>query len=255
MPMKLNKITKFEKKNNMNINVYTSEDKETKYPLHLSKEKNKEVINMFFFDNHYSLIKNFSRFCGSSHKYNCPHCLKSYSNTDCYKNHIDLCQNLNEKGSHVIMPKENTFTKYNDYSKENRLPVVMYSDFESFLEDCNDEKRKYITKKHVANSYRLIIKSDVDLGIKLEYSYVGKDTDIHFVKLLSVLNKVITNKLKMLQEKHKKIKLTDKETIDFFSTKQCSLCKKDVMDAHKTGKVKGFVHRKCYVDKVKIKIL
>ena len=39
---------------------------------------------MFFFDNHYSLIKSFSKFCGSSHKYNCSHCLKSYSNTDCY---------------------------------------------------------------------------------------------------------------------------------------------------------------------------
>ena len=118
------------------------------------------------------------------------------------------------------MPKENTFTKYNDYAKENRLPVVMYADFESSLENYNDEKRKYITKKHVSNSYRLIIKSDVDLGIKLEYSYVGKDTDINFVKLLSVLNKFITNKLKMLQEKNNKlkIKLSDKETMNFFAT-------------------------------------
>ena len=86
MPMKLMKIMKFEKANNVNINVYTSEDQDTKYPIHISKQKNKETINLFYYNNHYSLIKNFSRFCGTSHKYNCPHCLKSYSNTDCYKN-------------------------------------------------------------------------------------------------------------------------------------------------------------------------
>ena len=94
MPMKIIKIMKFEKSNNVNINVYTSEDKDTKYPIHISKQQNKEVINLFYYNNHYSLIKNFSRFCGTSHKYNCPNCLKSYSNTDCYKKHVLLCQDL-----------------------------------------------------------------------------------------------------------------------------------------------------------------
>ena len=138
MPMKLNKISKFEKKNKVNINVYTSENKETKYPLHLSKEKNKEVINLFFYDNHYSLIKTFSRFCGTTHQYSCPYCLKSYANTECYKRHVNMCQDLNENGSNIIMPKENTYTKFNDYAKQKKLPIVMYADFESSLEKCHD---------------------------------------------------------------------------------------------------------------------
>ena len=117
MPMKLIKIMKFEKANNVNINVYTSEDQDTKYPIHISKQKNKETINLFYYNNHYSLIKNFSRFCGTSHKYNCPHCLKSYSNTDCDKKHVALCQDLNEKGSHIKMPLKDTFTSFTDYAK------------------------------------------------------------------------------------------------------------------------------------------
>ena len=257
MPMKLNKISKFEKKNNVNINVYTSEDKETKYPLHLSKEKNQEVINMFFFDNHYSLIKNFSRFCGSSHKYNCPHCLKSYSNTDCYKNHIALCQDLNEKGSNVIMPKENTFTKFNDYAKQKKLPVVMYADFESSLEKCNDEKRKYIASKHVANSYRLIIKTDLDLQIPLEYSYVGKDTDIHFVKLLTDIDKKITFRLRELNKIFEKPILNEEEKLIYSKSNICSICTNQINfdpknykvrdHCHFTGRFLGAAHNNCNI--------
>ena len=141
-PMKLTQITKFEKNNNVNINIYTSKNKETKYPLHSSKQNNKEVINLFFFDKHYSLIKNFSRFCGTSHKYSCPYCLKSHANTDCYKNHVSMCQNLNSNGSNIIMPKENTFTCFNDYAKLNKAPLVMYANFESTLEKHQDDNKK-----------------------------------------------------------------------------------------------------------------
>ena len=242
MPMKLNKISKFEKKNNVNVNVFTSEDKETKYPIHLSKEKNKEVINMFFFNNHYSLIKNFSRFCGSSHKYNCPYCLKSYSNTECYKNHISLCQTLNEKGSHIIMPKENTYTKFNDYAKQKKLPVVMYADFESSLENCNDEKRKYITKKHVANSYRLIIKTDLDLQLPLEYSYVGKDTDIHFVQLITNIDKKITLRLRELNKLFEKPILNEEEKLIYSQSNICSICTNQITFDPKNYKVRDHCH-------------
>ena len=193
-PMKLTQISKFEKNNNVNINIYTSEDSETKYPIHLSKQNNKEVINLFFFDNHYSLIKNFSRFCGTTHKYNCQYCLKSYANTNCYKNHVSMCQSLNSSGSNIVMPKEDTCTSFTDYSKLKKSPLVMYADFESSLEKHQDDNKKYIVSKHVANSYRLLIKTELDLGIDLEYFYVGKDTDIHFVQLLSLLNTQITLK-------------------------------------------------------------
>ena len=191
MPMKINNISKFEKDNNVNINVYMLESEDTKaknplkIPIHISKQNNDEIINLFLHNEHYSLIKNYSRFCGGSHQYNCPRCLKGYKNTNCYKNHLLLCKELNENGSTVVMPKEGTFTKFNDYNKQKRLPVVMYADFESSLMKHTDENKKYIKAKHTANSYRLKIVSDVELDIPLNYEYVGVDTDIHFVKLIT----------------------------------------------------------------------
>ena len=255
MPMKIIKIMKFEKSNNVNINVYTSEDKDTKYPIHISKQQNKEVINLFYYNNHYSLIKNFSRFCGTSHKYNCPNCLKSYSNTDCYKKHVLLCQDLNENGSHIKMPLKDTFTSFTDYAKKKKMPVVMYSDFESSLENYNDDKKKYIVAKHVSNSYRLIIKTELDLGIPLEYDYVGKDTDIHFVKLLCDLDIKITTKLRELNKIHEKPILNEAEKISYSENNHCILCNKNIPynpknykvrdHCHFTGKYLGPAHQCC----------
>ena len=254
-PMKLTQIANFEKNNNININVYTAEDKDTKYPIHLSKQDNKEVINLFFYDNHYSLIKNFSRFCGSSHKYNCQYCLKSYANTNCYKNHVSMCQSLNSKGSNIIMPKENTFTTFTGYSKMKKCPIVMYADFESSLEKHHDDNKKYIVSKHVANSYRLIIKTELELDIDLEYSYVGKDTDIHFVQLLSKLNTQITLKLRELAKIHDKPILSKEEQLAYKQCTICSLCNKIIQydpknnkvrdHCHFTGKYLGAAHQNC----------
>ena len=219
------------------------------------KEKNREVINLFFYDNHYSLIKTFSRFCGSTHQYSCPYCLKSYVNTESYKRHVNMCQDLNENGSNIVMPKENTYTKFNDYAKQKKLPIVMYADFESSLEKCVDKERKYITSKHVANSYRLLIKTDLDLELPLEYSYVGKNTDIHFVKLLTNLDKKINLKLKELSNKHDKPILNEEEKINYAKSKLCCICNEEITfnpknykvrdHCHFTGKFLGAAHNNC----------
>lgn len=255
MPMKVNKITKFEKNNGVNINVYMVDNlkNETKIPIHISKQTNDEVINLFFHDDHYSLIKNYSRFCGGGHDHTCPNCMKSYANTNCYKHHLEICKELNENGSAIIMPKENTITQFNDYAKQKRLPVVIYADFESSLMKHEDEKKKYITTKHTANSYRIRIVSDVSLNIPLDYEYVGEDTDIHFVKTITELDRTITYRLRALSEKNIKPKLTRAEQLAFSSSVNCSLCGTELNDdrvrdhCHFTGKYCGAAHQTCNV--------
>ena len=166
-----------------------------------------------------------------------------------------MCQDLNENGSNIIMPKENTYTKFNDYAKQKKLPIVMYADFESSLEKCHDEERKYITSKHIANSYRLLIKTDLDLELPLEYSYVGKNTDIHFVKLLTSLDKKINLKLKELNNKHDKPILNEEEKINYAKSKLCCICNEEITynpknykvrdHCHFTGKFIGAAHNNC----------
>lgn len=250
-PMKINNIKKFEKHNSVNINVYTSESKDNKYPLHISKEKNKETISLYLFNNHYSLIKNFSRFCGGSDKYNCPYCLKKYGNRESYSNHIQYCQEFNENGSFVTMPEPNTFTYFTDFAKQKKLPIVLYADFESSLQKSND--KKYIVASHIANSYRIKIVSPLNLGdIPLDYEYIGENCDIHFVTLLSELNNKLTNKLKCFNNLNKLPILSHSEELSFQSSTLCSICNSEIGNnvkvrdhCHFSGKYLGAACRSC----------
>lgn len=106
-PMPLSKIPFFEKRNNVTIHVYTvEEDDKTRISLYRSKADHKEIINLFYYNNHYSLIKNWSRFTGSDKQHVCPNCFWKYSNTECFNKHLINCHNLNENGSLVKMPSD-----------------------------------------------------------------------------------------------------------------------------------------------------
>ena len=251
MPMKIHKISKFEKANQVCINVYMYENK-IQVPLHISKENFDEIINLFHHDNHYSLIKNFSRFCGEK-KNVCPRCMKFCYKEDALKNHLVYCRDLNKNGGRDLMPKENTVTKFNDYAKQIRLPVCMYADFESSLVKHSIDKKAYVTTKHQANSWRLRIETDVKLGIPLNYEYVGEDADIAFVKKLTELNATITLKLNVLKKKHDKPILNQEEENQFQCQENCQLCHQvlgsdRVRDhCHFTGKYRGACHNICNI--------
>jgi hypothetical protein len=55
-----------EKKKNITIHVYTVDEKDEKVKILLYRSKNKtdEVVNLFFYNKRYSLIKSWSRFSG-----------------------------------------------------------------------------------------------------------------------------------------------------------------------------------------------
>ena len=208
-PMALSKITHFEKKNNITIHVYSVDEKDEKVRISLYRSKNKtdEVINLFYYNKHYSLIKSWSRFSGGDKEHVCPNCFWRYSNRVCYNNHLKNCENLNDNGSLVVMPKDKEIidkdtgrkytvepkTFYNNYKKQKKLPVVIYADFECNLEPfVYEDKSKLIKKKHdiqnkvgvlakhCPNTYRIHIESSVEVGIPLDYEYSGENVDLHY---------------------------------------------------------------------------
>jgi len=84
-----------------------------------TKQKNDEVISLFLHDNHYSLIKTYSRFCGGDKEYTCPNCMSSYANAKCYKTHLKFCKELNANGTRYIMPEKGTVTEFSDHKNKN----------------------------------------------------------------------------------------------------------------------------------------
>ena len=68
MPMKVSDITRFEAKNNLVINVYTYSTYSKSIEIVHHSKGDKEPINLFLYNNHYSLIKNWKLLFGQGHK-------------------------------------------------------------------------------------------------------------------------------------------------------------------------------------------
>lgn len=98
-PVSLSKMTKFEKQNNISINVFGFEEGEI-FPLYLSKLSNghKEVDLLYLADDtnqHFCWIKNLDRFLRSTNKHNrhfyCRRCLYGFTKQNLLDAHRPYC--------------------------------------------------------------------------------------------------------------------------------------------------------------------
>ncbi|XP_043287506.1 uncharacterized protein [Venturia canescens] len=107
-PMTLDQIGRFEKMNNLSINVY-SENKEVILPVRVSKEKKERHINLLYIEDvsgcgigHFAWIKNLSRLVNSQlntdghKKYICDRCLHYFSTIEKLQSHEVDCGVLND---------------------------------------------------------------------------------------------------------------------------------------------------------------
>ena len=103
----------------------------------------------------------------------------------------------------------------------------MYADTESVLSKCSRnrcEGPKPATTSvsdHKAMSYRLRIMTNVNIGIPLDSDNVGMDTPVKFMKRLSVIDKLVTIKLKEIRDKNKTIVLTREKEEHFQDAEKC----------------------------------
>jgi hypothetical protein len=276
-PMKITKIPRFEKANAVNINVYGCDGGQADHqriPLYISKGSSEEVINLFFHEQHYSLIKNFQRFVGGDHNFCCPNCLKGYRSKEAFDRHTEVCKELNANGSLITTPAPGTTTKFVNYRFQKRAPVILIADFEASLEATNSvtkngkvAEKSYIKAAHKANSFRLFIESDVPLDIPLEYSYVGEDADYQFIKRIVDIEKSVTKTLLDLNQKNRfPPRLERAEYEAYLRQKECIFCNKPfeknetderlqrVRDhCHFTNKFCGAAHKMCNLKASQVK--
>ena len=145
-PMRLSQIPKFERMNQISVNVFAFEDK-TLFPLLITKETYDRHVNLLLLrklttDNaevtHYVLIKDLGRLLHdqTNHKmkiYPCDYCLHRFSRKELLENHRPYCQI--HGAQRVEMPAEkDKWLKFNNHHKQMKCPFVIYADFESFLE-------------------------------------------------------------------------------------------------------------------------
>ena len=127
-PMKVKDFPKFEKLNNLNVNVFEL-TKTVLTPIHINMNYDQPQIDMLLFENHYCLITKLHCLLNKdSHmKWVCRRCLTAFSSEDILSQHIDCCQ--------IQQPTNITFSwkdhlKFEDYHMKVPVPIRVYADFE-----------------------------------------------------------------------------------------------------------------------------
>ncbi|XP_060859920.1 uncharacterized protein LOC132937114 [Metopolophium dirhodum] len=251
-PTPINQIKKFEKINNISVNVYSCDDKNQIYPLHINNNEKSDHYDLFFFSNepttHYCYIANFSRLIRSQRTKHeskiiiCKRCFTTF-NVKPNKNkawgqhgldrHKVICQKHKLCKPVMIDPHDDKFIYFNKYNRADRIPIVIYADFECFLKPTNNiiTVNTKNTHYHKPMSYGLYVKIDYNIVPKKLVKqfkipknpiiYRGKNASKHF--MLTIID--ISTKIYYLYNTNKSMhKLTKKEEGQYINSKKCELC-------------------------------
>ncbi|XP_066157591.1 uncharacterized protein [Euwallacea fornicatus] len=281
MPMPLNKIYKFEKLNDISVNVYALEMSTvptTFYavvPVRLTPQKLNKHINLLLIQNkyypklndynpvptdavveeedtniiyHYCWIKDLSRLLSSQlnkhkqRKFICDRCLNYFSNHQKLLTHEVLCTKLND--CHISFPKYD-FIEFKNHVYQQKAPFVIYADFESQLENVSfsNDLGKY--QRHIPFSVGYFIKCAYNDSLSQFKMFRGTNCVEWFVNEMIELSKFIYNETK----KNTPMNIQ----LDLSMAKRCHICEKPFSPKdeiirdhdHFTGIFRGFAHSVC----------
>ena len=144
----LKDIPKVEKQNNINVNVFGWE-KQTPFPIYISKEKHKNVMNLLLINsnenNHYVLIYDVNRFMHNQTKHKdkkhfCMYCPQCFRGEHTLEKHNKNCITINGKQA-INMPNEGEKVQFKNYHKQLEVPFIIYADFEAIVEKIHSAKQ------------------------------------------------------------------------------------------------------------------
>ena len=254
-PIRVKDIQKYENQNpNLpGINVFSINDNNKIYPLRLNQKDAKKSVDLFLFskdeNQHYSLIKNFSRLVRSQITSDrrkihiCKKCFTHFTKKYLFKKHSRYC-NKNETVA-VKMPTKKTILNFQNYFKKLPIPFAIYADFECFtipMNSCQPDANKSYTQgyqKHEPSGYCLYLKAldGMEVNFKpIVYKKKTEDEDIskRFIKHVIKLTHQIYQKY---YKKPKTMIFNPKDKRDFQSAKICHICEQDLFKDKETGQI------------------
>lgn len=252
-PVKLSDIDKFERQNNISVNVYEVVSKNVVIGR-ISKNKLEKHVNLLIHDKHYVWVKSLSRLINSengTHMHICERCLTGFRDPEHLARHAEGCAIFD--AVRVEMPKPDRATIELDAKPEHtmRCPIAIYADFESQLVPVNEEygSGSEHVDVHRAISYGFTVVSDVDGSTMdgLLETFVGENAADQFVKRLNELYPELyadwTRNIPMV--------MTRKDEERFQKAEKCYRCKKELGEDrvrhhnHATGEFIGACHSSC----------
>ncbi|XP_043285742.1 uncharacterized protein [Venturia canescens] len=277
-PITLNSIPKFEKMNNLTINVYGIEKCKQKseiVPLYLSKNKSeKPTIHLLMVASnigmevddennfqpiyHFAWIRNLSRLLSSQvtnynqHTWFCDNCLNHFKLQSSFENHKRDCLSLN-KAKMVLPDEENKILKFKNYRYKESVPFVVYADLESILESTGNDIQ---CQKHVPHSVAYYLQCAFDETLSNFAIKRGSDCIEWFIDQLLLIAQMVDSRVNNILPMKP---LTTDEKIAYKNAEMCHICEQpfthtDVKHrdhCHFTGKYRGAAHQGCNLNYTK----
>ena len=248
-PMALDKIKFFEKRNDISVNVYEW----NAAPLRIVKEEKPFHVDLVFLtkdsQNHFALIKNFSRFAssgkGQTERFFCKRCLNSFPKPESLRNHKEICGEFAAAKVELAGGK----CSFKNWERTMHVPVVCYADFESILKPCFEGNK---THEHIPCGFCFHLVSpflEMDPVLKRAENETNQLPQDFIRELISQVKKA-----HLSLPKKEMIPLNSEEWKKFRESEVCWLCKKKfgektlskVRDhCHYTGKFRGAAHQSC----------
>jgi hypothetical protein len=274
-PIKIQSIDKFELQNSdIAINVYELLKKdETKdgcthndffiIPKRITNNtERKHVIDLLLLKEkiqqdmppkrHYALITDIQHLVtqgneNTSRMELCRRCLTPFSNEKALKNHQVHCNKIKLKDfTKIRLYKNDEKLYFNQYHFKNRVPFVLYGDFEAINKPVENDPRKVADQ--IASSYFLYLKSDYEDIIKSQaFAYRGEDCIENFAKVIKELNKELAVALKTCKE----MIITPEQEEEFNTCINCYYCGQELGEDrvkdhnHYNGLYRGASHNEC----------
>lgn len=286
-PVQLHAIPRFEKQNDISINVYVLQKRGKNFhtaPAHLTGDKRDRHVNLLlveesYEDNenneytseecesggfiqvkrHYVWVKNLSRLvCNqlakTQHKkFICDRCLQYFRCNEKLIQHTRDCGEIN--GCKVILPSKrgnNHLLKFKNHKNKERSPFIIYADFECLLkrvEQPENPKNTEIQQLHEAFSIGYYIKCSFNDSQSSYNSYRGPKPAVWFTRELLRWSR----ELEGAYGNPAPMQLTPEEEASFQDAVTCHICEKvcavKVRDhCHLTGRYRGVAHKKCNIN-------
>lgn len=284
-PITLKDISKFEKQNNISINVYALEKIKKNFkseyeivgPLHYTKSKRDRHVNLLLLGDddenfHYCYISDLSRLISNQlSKHNgkiflCDGCLQYFTTEQLLLRHnqfdCDLVR-MNLPSKEIKIDKfgnalPENILKFQNIQKQIEVPFVIYADFECILKPMSnndpenlDSNTTYTQQKfeHIPYSFAYYIKCSFDDNASKFEFYRGHNCAQVFIHYLERDAFDLYNKYLKIPKQITELNILEKLHYDY--TNECHICDKPIISekvadhCHITGAYRGPAHSIC----------
>ncbi|XP_076300587.1 uncharacterized protein LOC143218904 [Lasioglossum baleicum] len=264
-PMLFKDIRKFERKNDVSINVFEWVRKKC-VTLHLTEKKRRRHVNLLFIQNaakthgHFACIRNLSRLVSSqlskkkNHKHICDRCLQYFPTLERLNIHTIDCERMNDCAL-TLPTSEDKWLHFKNFVNKEQTPFIIYADLECLLlpeeQEGEDRAARVQYQQHHAFSIGYYIHCRYDESLCEYQVYRDKaGCAAWFANRLYELSQ----KLQPLFDKTVPMNpLTEAEKLNFRTATHCHVCEKTFEEndirvrdhCHFTGAYRGPAHNEC----------